>query len=123
MAQWLAAEVAVHLPFVSGAAAPVQYAVGFVAVFVVTLFAAGLVSWLIKKLVESAGLRPVDRALGGLFGLARGVVVLLALTVVLHLLGMAQQDWWQGARGPGWIEVVIKGIKPVLPDALVEYLP
>lgn len=122
-AQWLAADVAVRLPFVSSAAAQVQYAVGFVVVFVATLFAAGLLSWLIKKLVESAGLRPVDRALGGLFGLARGVVVLLALTVVLHLMGVAQQNWWQGARGPGWIEVVIKGIKPVLPDALVEYLP
>jgi membrane protein required for colicin V production len=123
VAQWLAADVAVRLPFVTNAAAQVQYAVGFVVVFVVTLFAAGMVSWLIKKLVDSAGLRPVDRALGGLFGLARGVVVLLALAVVLHLIGMTRQDWWINARGPVWIDVVIKGIQPVLPDALVKYLP
>lgn len=123
VAQWLAADVAVRLPFMANAAAQVQYAVGFVLVFVVTLFAAGLLSWLIKKLVESAGLRPVDRALGGMFGLARGVVVLVALTVVLHLTGLSRQDWWLSARGPVWIDVVIKGIRPVLPDALVDYLP
>ena len=50
-----------------------------------TVFAAGLVSWLIKKLVETVGLRPVDRTLGGFFGLARGVVLLLAIVAAIAL--------------------------------------
>ena len=48
----------------------------FAVVFMATVFAAGLLSWLIKKLVETVGLRPVDRTLGGVFGLARGLVLL-----------------------------------------------
>lgn len=123
LAQWLAADVAAWLPFLKSAAAQVQYAVSFVLVFVAALFAAGLLSWLIKKLVETVGLRPVDRALGGFFGLARGVVVLLALTVVVQLTGLANEVWWQGAQGPVWLDVTLQGLKPLLPQAFVNYLP
>lgn len=123
LAQWLAADVVDWLPFVKAAAAQVQYAVAFVVVFVVALFAAGLLSWLISKLVETVGLRPVDRALGAVFGLARGVVLLLALTVVLQLTGLAHQDWWQDAQGSAWLDVVLRGIKPLLPQAFVNFLP
>ena len=123
LAQWLASDVVDWLPFLKSAAAPVQYAVSFVVVFVAALFAAGLLSWLIKKLVETVGLRPVDRALGGFFGIARGVVLLLALTVVLQLTGLAHEAWWQDARGPAWLDLTLKGLKPLLPQAFVKYLP
>lgn len=123
LAQWFAADVAAWLPFLQGAAAQVQYAVSFVLVFVAALFAAGLLSWLVKKLVETVGLRPVDRALGSLFGVARGLVLLLALTVVLQLTGLASEAWWQDAQGSAWLELTLKGLKPLLPEAFVNYLP
>ncbi|MEK7346604.1 MAG: CvpA family protein [Pseudomonadota bacterium] len=123
VAQWLAPDVAGWLPLIQGAPASVQYAVAFVAVFVATVFAAGLVSWLIKKLVETVGLRPVDRTLGGIFGLARGVVLLLALTVVLQLTGLSRDAWWTTAQGPVWLEIVLTGLKPLLPQTFVDYLP
>jgi membrane protein required for colicin V production len=111
------------LPFLKEAAAQVQHAVAFALVFVAALFAAGLVSWLVKKLVETVGLRPVDRALGGIFGLARGVVLLLALTVVLQLVGLTKEEWWRGAAGPAWLDLTLNGLKPLLPQALLDYLP
>ena len=123
VAQWLAPDVVGWLPFIKGAPASVQYAVAFAVVFVVTVFVAGLVSWLIKKLVETVGLRPVDRTLGGVFGLARGVVLLLALTVVFQLTGLSRDTWWSTAQGPVWLEVVLTGLKPLLPQTFVEYLP
>ena len=123
VAQWLAPEVVGWLPFVKGAPASVQYAVAFAVVFVGTVFAAGMVSWLIKKLVETVGLRPVDRTLGGVFGLARGVVLLLALTVVLQLTGVSRDAWWSTAQGPVWLDLVLTGLKPLLPQTCVEYLP
>ena len=123
LAQWLAQDVAQILPFLQSAAAQVQYAAAFVLVFVASLFAAGLLSWLVRKVVETVGLRPVDRALGAVFGVARGVLLLLVVTVVVQLLGMAHQPWWQEAQGPAWLEVLLNGLKPVLPDALRAYLP
>ena len=123
LAQWLAQDVALLLPFLRSAAAQVQYAAAFVVVFVAGLVVTSLLSWLLRKLVETVGLRPVDRALGAVFGLARGVLLLLVVTVVVQLLGMAHQSWWQEAQGPVWLEVLLNGLKPVLPEALRAYLP
>jgi membrane protein required for colicin V production len=123
VAQWWAPDVVGWLPWMKGASDSLQYAVAFTLVFVLTVFAAGLVSWLIKKLVETVGLRPVDRTLGGFFGLARGVVLLLALTVVLQLTGLSRDDWWSSAQGPVWLERMLNGLKPLLPPSFVTYLP
>lgn len=123
LAQWLATDVIAWIPFVQGAAASVQYAVGFAVVFVASLFVSAFLSWLIKKVIESVGLRPVDRVLGGAFGLARGVVLLLALTVVLQLTGMSHNDWWQSAKGPVWLDTTIQGLKPLMPESIVKFLP
>ena len=123
LAQWLATDVIVWLPFVQGAAASVQYAVGFVVVFVLSLFVSAFLSWLIKKVIESVGLRPVDRILGGVFGLVRGVVLLLALTVVLQLTGLSRNHWWQAAKGPVWLNLTIQGLRPLMPEAIVKLLP
>jgi membrane protein required for colicin V production len=123
VAQWLAVDAVVWLPMIHGASESIQYAVAFAVVFVATVFVAGFVSWLIKKLIETVGLRPVDRTLGAVFGLARGVVLLLALTVVLQLTGVARDDWWTTAQGPVFLQVVLTGLKPLLPQNFVEYLP
>ena len=88
-----------------------------------SLFVCALLSWLVKKLVESVGLRPVDRVLGGAFGLARGVVLLLALTVVLQLTGLSKSDWWQSAKGPVWLDLTIQGLKPLMPESMAKFLP
>jgi membrane protein required for colicin V production len=123
LAQWLAIDVVVWLPIVQAAPESIQYAIAFVLVFVATVFAAGVLSSLIKRLVESVGLRPVDRTLGALFGLARGVVLLLALTVVLQLTGVSRDAWWATAQGPVWLQVLLSGLKPLLPQSFVDYLP
>ncbi len=123
VAQWLAQDVALWLPVWQEAAAQVRYALAFVLVFVASMFAAGVVSWLLRKVVDTAGLRPVDRSLGGIFGLARGAVVLLVLTVVVQLLGMRSADWWQQSAVTPVLELVLAGVKPVLPEVFQAYLP
>ncbi|PUE31882.1 CvpA family protein [Limnohabitans sp. Jir72] len=123
LAQWLATDVIVWIPFVQGAAASVQYAAAYVVVFVAVLFASALLSWLVKKLVESVGLRPVDRALGGAFGLARGLVLLLAMTVVFQLTGLSRSDWWKNAKGPVFLDMTVLGLKPLMPESIVRFLP
>ena len=123
VAQWLAEDVARWLPVWQEAAAQVRYALAFVLVFVASMFAAGMVSWLLRKLVDTAGLRPVDRSLGGIFGLARGVVVLLVLTVVVQLLGLRTAAWWQQSDVTPALQWLLAGVKPALPPALQAYLP
>ncbi len=122
LAQWFAPDVASHLPL-GGTTEAVRYAAAFVLVFVVALFAGGLVAFLVRKLVAAVGLRPVDRVLGAAFGLARGVVVLLALAVVAGMTPVVKSLWWQESTGAGVAAVVLKGLKPVLPEDFGKYLP
>ena len=87
------------------------------------MFAAALLSWLLGKVVATVGLRPVDRSLGGIFGLVRGLVFLLVLAVVVHLLGMRSQPWWQESFLTPWLQLLLAGFKPVLPEMLQAWLP
>jgi membrane protein required for colicin V production len=61
--------------------------------------------------------------LGAGFGLFRGVILLLALTVVLHLMAMTQNEWWQDSQGGPVLTALLKGLKPVLPAHFGAYLP
>jgi membrane protein required for colicin V production len=122
LAQWLAPQAGELLPM-SGAAQPLRYAAGFAVVFVVAVFAGGLVAWACRKLIEAVGLRPVDRALGAAFGLVRGVVLLLALAVVVHLTALRSAGWWTESAGAGVATAALRGLKPVLPERFGQYLP
>src|ERR1019366_3570630 len=62
VAQWLAPDAAALLP-VDRAPEAGRYAVGFVVVFIAVVLTGGLLAWLTKRLVDSVGLRPVDRTL------------------------------------------------------------
>jgi membrane protein required for colicin V production len=120
-AQWFAQQVAAMLPLQS-AAEPVRYAAAFVLIFIAALFAAGLLAFLLKKLVEAMGLRPVDRTLGAAFGVLRGLILLLAATVVMNMTALRTSSWWQESRGAPLLEAALRGLKPVLPEQFAKYL-
>lgn len=122
LAQWFAPDMAQLVPM-AGASEVVRYGVGFVLVFVATIFAGGLVAFVVKKLVAAAGLSPADRMLGALFGVARGVMVLLAITVVVGMTPLHTAPWWQEAKATQWATVALQGMKPVMPQEFGKYLP
>lgn len=121
VAQWFAPQVATLLPLQS-ASEPVRYAAAFVLVFIAAVFAAGLLAFLLKKLVEAIGLRPVDRTLGAAFGLVRGLILLLAVTVVMDMTALKGSDWWLESKGAAVLTATLKGLKPVLPEQFAKYL-
>lgn len=122
LAQWFAPDVAQKLPM-AGSAEPVRYAAGFAVVFVLSVFAGSLLAKLIQKLFAAVGLQPADRALGAAFGLVRGVVVVLAATVVISMSPLKTSEWWQESVGAGMTMAALKGLKPVLPEEFGRYLP
>ncbi len=122
LAQWLGADVGRLLPMGSASPALVHVA-GFVLVFVASVFLGGLLVWVLPKLIEQVGLRPVDRVLGGVFGLLRGLILLLALTALVLMSPLKNQDWWREAQAAQWSVEALKVLKPVLPLGAGKYLP
>ena len=121
LAQWFAPDVATLLPLQS-ASEQVRYAAAFVLIFIVAVFLAGLLAVLFKKLVEAIGLRPVDRALGAAFGVVRGVIFLLAATVVINMTIFKSSGWWKESAGSEVVTAAVKGLKPALPEQFAKYL-
>jgi len=122
VAQWLAPDAAALLP-VQRAPEAGRYAVGFVVVFIAVVFAGALLAWITKKLVQSVGLRPVDRTLGAAFGLVRGAVLVLAVAVVVNMSPARRAQWWTESKGAEVSMAVLKSLKPSLPERFGQYLP
>jgi hypothetical protein len=70
-----------------------RYAAGFIVVFVGAVLPADFCGW--PQLVDAIGLRPADRTLGAVFGVVRGVVLLLVVAVVVGLTPLHEAAWWQ----------------------------
>jgi membrane protein required for colicin V production len=73
---------------------------GFLTLFVSTLVVGAVVSFFAKKLIQKAGLRWFDRFLGGVFGLARGMVVDCVLLMVMLAFSMKAEAIQQSRLAP-----------------------
>ncbi len=122
VSQMYAPAAAAWLPM-EGSSQMLRYAAGFVVVFVAVLVGTVLVSALIKKLISAVGLGPLDRLLGSLFGLMRGVVILLAVTGLVGMTPMCDTEGWKQAQGTQWLQQFLHVLKPVLPADFGKYLP
>ena len=93
---------------------------GFVVVFVAVLILFALVRGMMNLLLKAAGLRPLDRALGAVFGVARGVMVLLVLVLLAGLTPLPQQQWWRQATLAPPLETMVLAARPWLPPELAK---
>ncbi|MFC5474848.1 CvpA family protein [Paraherbaspirillum soli] len=74
-----------------------------------------LLSMTVDALVKATGLGLADRGLGGLFGLARGVVIVLAVVLVCGTTAIPQQPFWRDAMLSPQAEAAARSVKPFLP--------
>jgi membrane protein required for colicin V production len=79
-------------------------AVAFGGLLLGVLIVAALIGHLLTKLLEAVKLSIPNRLLGGLFGLARGALLVVALLAAVDLLGIDPRPWVEGSRlgRPAW---------------------
>jgi membrane protein required for colicin V production len=76
-----------------------RYVAAFAALFVATLIVGSLLNYLITQLVRMTGLSAIDRLLGMMFGICRGVLIVLLVLIFIPKIAPVQQDpWWQQSR-------------------------
>jgi len=93
---------------------------GCTLVFVGVLVAMALVRLAVHSMVKALGLSLSDRLLGMFFGLARGVLVVVALVAAGGLTSAPQQPWWKQATLAQPLETAVLAAKPWLPDDLAK---
>src|SRR5438046_840257 len=79
---WLGPVLAPHIP-VGTPGSPLNVIVAFASAFLVVLVLSGFAARGVSALVGKTVLRPLDRFLGALFGVARALLVLLVLAAVV----------------------------------------
>ena len=90
----------------------------FVILFLATLLVMSLLAIAMSGLVKSIGLSMMDRGLGALFGLVRGLLIVMVLVLVGGLTSLPHQNFWQNAMFSAPLEAFAVSIKPWLPDDL-----
>lgn len=92
----------------------------FVCVFVVVLIAMSVLAIVVSKLIKSAGLGVEDRLLGGIFGLARGLLVVMIVVLAAGLTSLPRQAVWRNAMLSDPLEDLAGQVKPWLPADVAQ---
>ena len=92
--------------------------IAFVVLFILVLLLAALISMVISKLVRKVGLGPVDRGVGAIFGLLRGMLAVLILVLLCGLTSVPRHPVWREAMLSPPLEAMAVSLAPMLPDAL-----
>jgi membrane protein required for colicin V production len=120
-AQWAAPQLAPSLPMGAPGSA-LNLAVALSLCFIAALVVWGLAAKLIRMLIHATPLSVPDRLLGAVFGVLRGVVLLLAVSSVVALTPAAQSQAWRQSQGARWLASALQALKPLLPDAVARAL-
>ena len=92
-----------------------RLAVAYVLVFVGVLLVFAIARMLVSLLLKAVGLGLLDRLLGAVFGVLRGVLAVLAVVLVAGMTPLPKAVWWRDAMLAPPLETVIIAAKPWLP--------
>jgi len=89
-------------------------------VFIGVLIVWGVLVWGLSKLLKAVGLGQMDRMLGGLFGVFRGVLVVLALVWLAGATEIPERPFWRDAWMSKTAEDVALLTKAWLPENIAQ---
>jgi membrane protein required for colicin V production len=93
-----------------------------VLVLVVVLIVGALTGALLRGAVRAIGLGFLDRLLGGVFGLLRGMLVVLVFVLLAGITTLPQRDWWQNSLFGPALGVAALSLRPYLPASWASRL-
>ncbi|OZI35160.1 colicin V synthesis protein [Bordetella genomosp. 1] len=97
--------------------------VSYAAVFIIVLLAVGLVNMTLGALIRTTGLSPADHGLGAVFGLARGLLIIVVLVGMAGYTPLPQEPWWKDAMFSHSATQAVLKVKSMLPESLETWVP
>ena len=104
---------------------------GRVFIFVLILFSGSILGWLFSKLIRLVMLGGIDRLVGSLFGVIRGLLFIGLFVIMSQYSGFDSDVWWTESKLlphfeklADWIRVIApKGFEFIISDDLIEKIP
>jgi membrane protein required for colicin V production len=100
----------------------VRLMLAFVILFIGVRLLMGLLTKALEAVITASGLTLADRGLGSLFGLARGIVIVLTAVILCGMTSIPQQAFWQHALLSPIAESGARTVKPFLPAAYAQHV-
>lgn len=99
-----------------------RHALGFVVLLIGTVLGASLAGMVVGQLLESTGLKPADRGLGLMFGLVRGVLLVMVMVTLASLTKLPEEPFWRNAVSRPYVMQAMESVRPWLPPELAKYV-
>lgn len=96
--------------------------VAFLCIFLGVLILSGLFGLLFSRLIKAVGLGAMDTVLGAFFGLARGLILVLAAALLAGLTSAPRLPFWKESAVGGYLAQAALQLKPWLPESFAQRL-
>jgi len=97
-------------------------AIAFAMLFLAALIVGGLISWLIGQMVEKTGLSGTDRMLGGVFGIMRGLALVILLLLLAGFTPLPKDPWFQQSPVIQKLVPLAEWSAGFIPEAVREHI-
>jgi len=94
----------------------------FVILMLGVLLIASLLSIALSSIIKKIGLNWLNRGLGGLFGFARGLLIVCVLVFLAGLTSLPKDARWTNAMFSAPLEVLVKSMLPWLPQSVTRHV-
>jgi len=94
----------------------------FLIVFLTTLLLCSLLAIALSHIFKKVGLGWIDRGLGAVFGVLRGVLVVCILVLLAGFTGLPRDPMWRNAMFAAPLEAVVLAQLPWLPADIAKHV-
>ena len=94
----------------------------FLCVFLAVMVGMTVLAMVISQLIKTAGLGFADRALGAVFGLVRGFVIVVIAVLLAGLTTLPRQPAWRHALLGEPLVILANWVKVWLPDDMAKHI-
>ncbi len=105
-------------PYVS--APTIRGVAAFAILFISTLIVGAAINFIMSQLVSKTGLSGTDKALGVVFGGARGALIVTMLVLLASLTPMPEAKWWQDSLMIDFFQQLAGWVKGIIPADSVD---
>jgi membrane protein required for colicin V production len=85
--------------------------------FAGTVAIGAMINHLVVEMIRITGLSSTDRVFGMVFGLVRGLLILVAIVYGLQYTAVPKDPWWQDSTLMPHLEILADWARKVLPSA------
>ncbi|NOQ15211.1 MAG: CvpA family protein [Methyloprofundus sp.] len=99
-----------------------RMAAAFIVLFLLTVILGAIINKLLSVLIDKTGLTGTDRVAGLIFGIVRGVLLVVVLVMLAGLTPLPESSWWKESQLLPHFQSLAVWLKLHTPDDMASYL-